>query len=177
MVLPDYFKCPSDKTAAVPMAGEVDNPYDSETPITTWEFWGTSYPINWYWAYYYQGLNSNQLSLIGDARGSSDTHGILDSLGKGLVNAKVDTGAAEWIVFYENQMNFAMEAALPRGAPQDQDPRVVIGWHKQENYHAASFFDGHAAYRYFDTQYIDGPGWTTWPNRPWAPPWDQYQHD
>jgi len=44
--------------------------------------------------------------------------------------------------------------------------------------HAAGFYDGHAEYRYFDTNYIDGPGWTTWPNRPWEDTyenWSQYQ--
>jgi prepilin-type N-terminal cleavage/methylation domain-containing protein len=174
MVLPDFFKCPSDKTAAVPMAGAEDDPYDSDTPVSTWEFWGSSYPINWYWAYYYQGLDGNTLQLIGSA-GSSV--GILDGLGKGLLNSKVDKGAAEWIVFYENQMNFAMEAAEPRGANPDQIPRSVVGWHRQEDYHSAGFFDGHAAYRYFDTTYIDGSGWTTWPSRPWGPPWDQYENN
>jgi prepilin-type N-terminal cleavage/methylation domain-containing protein len=174
MVLPDFFRCPSDKTAAVPMAGSSDDPYDSDTPLSTWEWWGSSYPINWYWAYYYQGLDSVSMPLIGSAGASV---GVLDGLGKGLLNQKVDKGAAEWIVFYENQMNWAMEAAEPRGANPDQDPRVVIGWHRQENYHAAGFFDGHAQYRYFDTRYIDGSGWTTWPNRPWGDPWHQYENN
>jgi prepilin-type N-terminal cleavage/methylation domain-containing protein len=169
--LPEYFKCPSDKTAAVPMAGDVDNPYDAETTITTWEWWGTSYPINWYWGYYYEALG---VPLIGSY--DNNSVGALDgSPAKAMINSKTDKGAAEWIFFYENQMNFAMEAAAPRGAPRDQDARIMQGWHRQENYHAACFYDGHAQYRYFDTAYIDGPGWTTWPNRPWVGPWEQYQ--
>ena len=71
-----------------------------------------------------------------------------------------------------------MEAAVPRGAPRDQDPRIVRGWHRQENYHGAAFYDGHAEYRYFDTAYVDGPGWTTWPNRPWdGTIWEAYQNN
>ncbi len=172
MVLPDYFKCPSDRTAAVPNAGSADDPYDAETSITTWEFWGTSYPINWYWAYYY--TETIPRGLLGNANGAG-TIGVLDSVGKKMVNSKVNKGAAEWIVFYENHMNWAMEAAEPRGANPDQNARAVVGWHKQENNHAAGFFDGHASYRYYDTTYVDGPGWTTWPSRPWEDPWKQYE--
>jgi hypothetical protein len=52
---------------------------------------------------------------------------------------------------------------------------LITGWHKQENFHGASFFDGHAVYRYFDTRYVDGPGWTTWPNKPWTGTrWEPY---
>ena len=75
-------------------------------------------------------------------------------------------------------MNFAMENAWPREYSSGKPPRFVKGWHKQENEHAAAFLDGHAVYRYFDTQHIDGQGWTTWPSRPWKTtwePWDNYQ--
>ncbi len=171
MVLPDFFKCPSDRTAGI----SGDAPYGSDAAVATWEFWGTSYPINWHWAYYYDGLVGNTLPLIGDATPSAGSPGILDSVGKRLLKQKVDEGAAEWIVFYENQMNLAMEAAEPRGADPDQAPRLLTGWHRQENNHAAGFFDGHASYRHYDTTYIDGPGWTTWPSRPWEDPWKQYE--
>ena len=165
MQLPEYFKCPSDKTAAVPMAGgDPDRLYDADTPITTWEWWGTSYPINWYWGYYLCEGNPNLIvsRLVG--------------YGKWILGQKTNNGAAEWIFFYEHQMNFAMESAWPRGFdPGSQEPKQVVGWHKQENYHAAGFYDGHAEYRYFDTRYIDGPGWTTWPNKPWLSHWEPYE--
>ena len=167
MQLPEYFKCPSDKTAAVPMAGgDPDQLYDSDTPISTWEWWGTSYPINWYWGYYFCEGDPDAIVAV------------LTRLGKGILGQKTNTGAAEWIFFYENQMNFAMESAVPRLAPREEDPRIVVGWHRQENYHAAGFFDGHAQYRYFETANIDGPGWTTWPNRPWTGTiWEPYQNN
>jgi prepilin-type N-terminal cleavage/methylation domain-containing protein len=173
--LPDYFKCPSDKTAAVPMAGgNPDELYDAETPISTWEWWGTSYPINWYWGYFYTEMG---VPLIGNLDTTPPTAGALDgSPSRAMLNSKSDKGAAEWIFFYENQMNFAMESARPRGCNPDEPSRLIRGWHRQDNYHAAGFYDGHAQYRYFDTAYIDGPGWTTWPNRPWdGTPWAQYQ--
>jgi len=176
MELPEYFICPSDKTAAVPMAGSRDDPYDADTPLSTWEWWGTSYPINWYWAYYYYDSEmSDKPDLIGRV-GRSE--GILDGpLHRALLSNKEDTGSAEWIFFYENQLNWAMEGARPRGGEEDE-PRMVIGWHKQENMHSAGFMDGHARYRYFDSRFVEGPGWTTWPNHPWTiPPWDQYENE
>lgn len=163
MQLPEYFKCPSDKTNLVPMSGEAEEPGDADTPETTWEWWGTSYPINWYWGHYYEGMG---IRLIGNY--DQSTVGVLDGPpAKAILNSKTDKGSAEWIFFYENQMNFAMEAAEPRDYPRGRPARIVTGWHRQENVHAACFFDGHAVYRYFDTAHIDGPGWTTWPNRPW----------
>jgi prepilin-type N-terminal cleavage/methylation domain-containing protein len=164
MELPDYFKCPSDCTAAVPMANADDAVSDADTPFRTWEWWGTSYPINWYWAYYYgEGSAGKFWAAL-----------VSGSLGRGLINQKNDSGAAEFVFFYENQFNFAMESARPRGASEDQ-PRMITGWHKQENMHTAGFLDGHAEYKYFDSRYIDGPGWTTWPNRPWSAYWHEYE--
>jgi prepilin-type N-terminal cleavage/methylation domain-containing protein len=173
MDLPEYFICPSDKTAAVPMAGASDDPYDADTPVSTWEFWGTSYPINWYWAYFYTLDPGVTETLIG----YTTNPGVLDgSYHKRLLSSKQREGAAEWILFYENQLNFALEGARPRGFQEDE-PRMLRGWHKQENMHCSGFLDGHASYQYYDSRYIDGPGWTTWPNRDeWLKSdyWDDY---
>ena len=41
---------------------------------------------------------------------------------------------------------------------------------------ARGFADGSARHQHFDARYIDGPGWTLWPNRPWdETPWEPYQ--
>ena len=167
MDLPDFFKCPSDCTAAVPDVNADNSISDADTPFQTWDWWGTSFPINWYWSHYY-----------GWEPGPPNAFEALTSAayGRGLINQKNVAGAAEFILFYENQMNFAMAGAAPRGYSAGTDsPKMVTGWHKQENMHAASFLDGHAEYRYFDTRYIDGPGWTTWPNRPWSEFWKPYE--
>ena len=164
MQLPDYFKCPSDRTIAVPMAGAADPEVESDTPLQTWRFWGTSYPINWYWAYFYDLDDSTWpgVNLIG----TTNNPGVLDgAFHKRMLQGKDNRGAAEWIYFYENHLNYALEAARPRGYNTTDILKMVTGWHKQENYHSAAFLDGHAEYRYFDTRYIDGEGWTTWPSR------------
>ena len=53
-------------------------------------------------------------------------------------------------------------------------PKLLRGWHRQLNLHAAGFLDGSARYSYYDTRYVDGPGWTTWPKRPWTYGWEEY---
>jgi prepilin-type N-terminal cleavage/methylation domain-containing protein len=167
MDLPEYFECPSDCTAAVPMSGAADDPSDTDTPFQTWKWWGTSYPINWYWGYAYDSSGPPNWSCFASI--------INASMGRRLINSKNDTGAAEWIFFYENQFNFAAEGGVPHGYSDTGEAKLINGWHKQENMHAAAFLDGHASYDYFDTTYISGPGWTTWPNPPWSDFWRQYE--
>ena len=50
-------------------------------------------------------------------------------------------GAAEFILFNESRMFNALNTALPRGA-SEAEPMRIVGWHKQENKHAAVFLDG-----------------------------------
>lgn len=161
MELPDVFKCPSDSTAAVPGAGIADPFHETDQPVSTWEWWGHSYPINWYWGYYYVSTDSGILTAICGTAPKNK------GLGSKIIRQKNEKGAAEWIIFYENLMNYAMESAKPRGFANTL-AKVSPGWHKKDDYHAAGFFDGHAAYKKFDTRFIDGPGWTTFPNRPWT---------
>ncbi len=165
MQLPDFFKCPSDSTAAVPTAGGPSAPADAElpeTPFPTWEWWGTSYAVNWYWAYFFDDVGSLITTLT--------------TLGPELMQQKADRGASEFILFYENRLNFAFEPAVPRGCPYNDEPRLLQGWHGQQDVYAAGFADGSARYQYFDPRYIDGPGWTLWPNRPWdGTVWEPYQ--
>lgn len=162
MHLPSFFKCPSDSTCAAPGAGSEDNdlPEDADS---TWEWWGTSYAVNWYWGYYYCET-PNQIVDV------------LTTLGPQLMQQKADRGASEFILFYENRLNFAFEAAGPRGGRDEYEPNSLQGWHGQQDVHAAGFADGSARYQYFDARYIEGPGWTLWPNRPWTDtPWEPYQ--
>lgn len=181
MDLPDYFKCPSDRTAVCPSAtvGDEEPWKEQDTIETSWGWYGTSYAINWYWPYYYtlDPASPYQDDDFVGRVGPDGKPGVLDGPPhKEILSDKSDKGSAEWILFYENQMNLAMVAARPRGYGEEEPPRMVRGWHGQENNHAAAFFDGHVEYRYFDTRYIDGTGWTTWPSRPWTGTiWEPYE--
>jgi len=170
--LPDMFKCPSDSTAAVPESGATNPIGEQDSIYQTWYFWGSSYPINWYWGNYYIGERGN---IIGVIAGGQNRR----SRGAELLTREFARGPSEFVMFYENSFNYAMEDAGPRGW-RNRNAKNLLGWHKQTDYHVASFLDGHAVYRKFDTRYIDGPGWTTWPHRPWDdahPDWKPYENN
>jgi len=165
MDLPEYFKCPSDCTAALWDAYTYTNPNaDYDTPLRMWEWWGNSYAINCRWAYHYAEDHERRLwSILTDS-----------GLTRGLLNSKSDTGAAEFVLFHEGRMDNGLHASWPRGYVEHA-PLELVGWHKQMNAHAISFLDGHAQHRVLDLRYVDGPGWSLWPNRPWSAFWQAYE--
>lgn len=180
MDLPDFFKCPSDSSAAVPMAGGDNVDVEGSTPFMTWEWWGTSYASNWYWPYYYQSAPpGNQAPYNGGflkILGSASNGGLVEVPGLGAHMLRDMSGryASEFIIFYENRLNYALEGALPRGVSSNPDAKTLRGWHDQMDYHVAAFRDGSARYRRYDTRFVSGPGWTSWPAPPWEGEWEPY---
>lgn len=179
MDLPDFFKCPSDKTVAVPLAGAPNTEVEGSTPFTTWSFWGTSYASNWYWPYYYQRARPGNAApynadfariIAGDA-----TEG-LRGLSREIMKGRSGRFASEFIIMYENRLNYALEGAYPRGFSNPL-AKQLVGWHRQLNYHQAAFLDGSVRYQRMDTRYVDGPGWTIWPPRPWTDFWVTYNNN
>lgn len=176
MDLPSYFKCPSDTDPYIPYNGGGTPSLDDDSPEPAWSYWGTSYASNWYWPIYYQHAppgsvapyNGNYLAIV--AGSSADA---MPSLARPMLAQKFGRSASEFVLFYENRMNTALDHSRPRGYA-DEPPRSVRGWHKTVNMFAVSFLDGSARYRNFDTRYVDGPGWTIWPNRPWTGEWAAY---
>lgn len=168
---PGVFKCPSDWHAILPNAGDPDNLDPSDAQFPTWQWWGTSYPINWYWPYYYTGR----------VRGASpDFLRLLRQGAAAMLEREANRGASEFVLFYENALNYPVESAFPRGAPNPAAKIDYLGFHRERNKFTAAFLDGHAAYRKFDTRYPDGPGWTTWLHRPWtdaSPDWRPYENN
>jgi prepilin-type N-terminal cleavage/methylation domain-containing protein len=161
--IPGWFRCPSDRTAQVPTVNQNNKLKSTDSATPTWEWWGNSYPINWYWPYYY-----------------SDTGGFLNTIGVGTGESKAKTitegktgrFASEFIVFYENLTNFALEAARPPGymgdGPMKGPGKQYVGWHNKLNKHSVAMLDGHAEYRLMDTRFVIGDGWSIWPNKPWG---------
>lgn len=183
----DTFRCPSDSTGWVPWQGQDDPLTEPDLMLPTWRFWGSSYPINWYWPYYYndsevtrrsaeEGKTANYrdgkwLNILGGGKG-------IPSLGPRMMGRPAAGGwESKYVLFYENRVNEALEAARPRGRdgrPITRDPKNLIGWHRQKDRHSVLMLDGHAEYRTMDTRFCDGPGWTSWPNRPWKDDWAEF---
>jgi prepilin-type N-terminal cleavage/methylation domain-containing protein len=194
--LPGTFKCPSDSSAAVPDVGAAETEFSEDLTVPTWKFWGSSYPINWYWAYYYtdvaaggtgkkaeEGMKPpytnviNVLGAGGTGLGASFKPGP-PGLGRKMLNRNAVGGwESKFVMFYENRVNEALEGARPRnkdGTPISTYGKNLVGWHRQHNKHSVLMRDGHAAYLTMDTRFIDGLGWTTWPNRPWKDDWAEF---
>jgi hypothetical protein len=176
-VIPGFFQCPSDRNPFVPFVGELNAPPGDDRVEPCWWFWGSSYPINWYWPYYYMEAPPGghdpytEFDFVIGAR-----HGI-KGLGDVLLKKKTGRFASEFIMFYENQLNFALEAAKPPGhtdGPWASESKNLRGWHGKMDYHVAAFLDGSGRYRRFDTRFVFGTGWTIWPAQPWYGAWEQY---
>ncbi len=181
MELPGFFKCPSDSTFDVPGAHGANLDVEGDTPYTTWSFWGHSYPTNWYWPYYYERApegqappyNGDFLTIMGVAYDSQGN--VVKGLGSRMLANKGGRWASEFILIYENRLNYAAEGARPPGYPGDVNrPKRLVGWHRQYDMHNAVFRDGSARYQKYDTRFCWGTGWTTWPNKPWEGDWAQY---
>lgn len=175
---PGWFKCPSDSTPEVPWAHEFNAESDAGQARTSWDYWGTSYTINWYWPYYYNILSPADLlpermrhvRIMGWQPGGSGA-----GQGARLLTSKTGRFAAEFIIFMENRFNHAIEGGRPPGwTGKDiwsSEPKNMVGWHGKLDEHAGVFLDGHAEYRKYDTRYVLGKDWTVWPNKPWEGEW------
>jgi len=164
--IPGWFRCPSDSTAQVPFVGQNNQLKGggSGTGQPTWEWWGSSYPINWYWPYYY-GSGSQFRDIIG-----ATSNKALDK-SKRITEGKSGRFPSEFIIFYENMANFALEAARPPGymgnSPMVGPGKNLKGWHNKLDKHVIGMLDGHAEYKTMDTRFVFDHGWTIWPNKPW----------
>jgi prepilin-type N-terminal cleavage/methylation domain-containing protein len=176
-IVPDFFQCPSDSNPFVPVVGEFNSPPDDDDIWHCWWFWGTSYPINWYWPYYYMAAPPGGTGSYTQFDFVIGAHTEVKGLGKVMLKRKTGGFASEFIMFYENQLNFALEAAKPpthTGGPWASESKNLRGWHGKKDQHVAAFLDGSGRYQRFDTRFVYGSGWTIWPAQPWRGDWEQY---
>ena len=170
----EIFLCPSDNNPMLPVIGEANPLPESEQPLRAFDYWGTSYPINWNWPYYYQYAPPGGAFPYGpDNGGFVNILGIGNGAGLGSVMLREKTGrhATEFVTFAENAMAYGLQAARPPGwtsGPWVGNSLQIPGFHGRLNYHIAAFLDGRASYQKFDTRSVYGVGWTMWPNKPWT---------
>lgn len=186
MNLPGLFICPSDKTATLPLIGDENDAPDPDTIHSNWEWWGSSYGINWKWAAgYYAGVGppypTSLTGVLGLIQGANSAG---SPWGRRLLSHRKNAGwNSQFIAFMEAGGGFGTESAGPPG-PDGQPvgsqgdnnsvPKRVMGWHQKFSWHARGYLDGHAEYGYMDTRFVFGTGWTLWPPQPWEGNLAQY---
>lgn len=189
--IPEFFRDPSDSHAFVPTVSQNNPLPEVDTPVQNWDFHGTSYAINWYWPYYYYYSGpggsvepgfaaGNFLQIIGWYEGHPTSTLARPGAGRKMLRNKDGRFATEFIVFYEENLNYALEAAKPPGYTSGGpwatgEGKRLMGWHRQMDRHSAAFLDGSSRYQTMDTRYVFGQGWTIWPNKPWTGRWEPYQ--
>ena len=176
-VIPAFFQCPSDRNPYVPMVGELNPPPNDDEMYSCWWFWGTSYPINWYWPYYFTAAPPGGAGPYTQFDAVIGIRPEKAGMGSILLLQKTGAFASEFIMFYENQLNFALEAAKPpghKGGPWASETKSLRGWHGEQDHHIAAFLDGSARYQRFDTRFVFGDKWTIWPGQPWGGAWQEY---
>ena len=172
----EIFLCPSDSHPILPFVG-ANNPIPEAVQfLRAFDFWGTSYPINWYWPYYYQYARPGGTAPYDSFLTIIGSNGY-PGLGATMLKAKEGGSASEFVIFMENSLSYALQAARPpgySGPPWVGSSIQVPGYHGRLNQHVASFLDGHAANMKFDTRWVYGKGWTIWPNKAWTDRWATY---
>lgn len=179
---PGVFRCPSDSTAKVPSLGRYTLPGPEVSEFSTWQYWGTSYSINWHWgSYFYHADPGNRTPYAGGGNQNRLYRmlGFLapmpEGLGPRMLRNPRGSWASNFVIFMENKLNFSLERARPpgyEGTPwHTYAQQQTRGWHGQQTRHVATFLDGSVRYQAMDNRYPYGDHWTVWPARPWTDRW------
>lgn len=142
---PEVYICPGDRTRGFGIISGGDytvNPHDT---WTSWQAAGNSYAVNWFWMDYYR---------------TSWGVGLMEEYSNQFMPDMVGGAASEFIVYYESLMHNIMQDSTYTGGGVQR-----FGWHQEFSKHSVAFLDGHAEYRFMDTRYPYGNGWTIWPKR------------
>jgi prepilin-type N-terminal cleavage/methylation domain-containing protein/prepilin-type processing-associated H-X9-DG protein len=131
-------ECPGDRSSVDPSG---NNPIEIESSKPSWEAFGNSYSLNWYFM--------QEPDLTGWR--------LCDLFDHGKRSIRMNNGgrAAEWVIMWENQCDQLFQQVNIVGEFARQGP----GWHKRFSFHTFLFLDGHVEHRYFDTRNAKGPNW------------------
>ena len=144
----DHYKCPSDRTYKTGLIGQQVAPEDEDNPYTSWQVRGSSYPLN---TRFMQGYNQPSGGFS-----SGSQHIYARRIAPHMIGGK----ASHFLLWLEQGHYSAAQNARLTLTTQVGPRRE--GWHHEFSKWAAAFADGSAKYRYFDTRFSIGPGWTTW---------------
>lgn len=150
---PDVYRCPGDRTRGFGITnGPASFTLDPHDTWTSWEAAGNSYAVSWFWMDYYYPNANYSVSYNPPSK-------IVRADAK-MTHQLVGGAASEFVVYYESLMHNIMQDSTHTGQGVQR-----FGWHHEFSKHVTAFLDGHAEYRFMDTRYPYGVGWTIWPKR------------
>jgi len=140
----DAYICPSDSSAANPGIESGGASAGTDTTVSNWRVFGTSYSINWHWV---------RRRIVDADRGAPQylLH-LLYSAGPTMLR---DADPSRFVWGSENHLDQLMVAAKDDGAGVR-----AAGWHGKWSRHSAMYLDGHATNGEMDTRFLSGAAWT-----------------
>ncbi len=141
----EAYICPGDRTRGFGTIGSLPGySVDPNDWQSSWKAAGNSYAINWWWMNYYQPTSWSTSQM--KARSGP------------MVKELVGGRASTFVVIYESLCHNILQNANHTGGGFR-----VKGWHRKFSNHSILFLDGHSEYRFMDTRFPFGTGWTIWP--------------
>ncbi|MCG8407355.1 MAG: DUF1559 domain-containing protein [Phycisphaerales bacterium] len=136
-------QCPGDRSAVSPVVLQNQNPLSLEQYRSSWQAFGNSYSINWFFM--------EHIARSGQADFNLEN---LFKFGKRVLRKNSGPEASRFVLMWENQVDqLFVEADITGGG------RLGAGWHRNYSNHTFLFLDGHVDHRYFDTRALGGDGW------------------
>src|SRR5262249_29489804 len=142
-----------DRSAVSPFVGAAPEAIQNESDRTSFEAFGNSYSINWFFQ-------------EDPARSGQGFVNLLFDHGKHAIKMNKDGArAGEWVIMWENHCDQMFDGIVNGPNAGYLGP----GWHRKFSFHTFLFLDGHVEHRYFDTRSYKGPGWRI--SRKWLMPY------
>ena len=145
----DVYKCPADRTYRTSVIGTTTTDPGDEERLSAWQAMGTSYVLNTRFMQGYTPPDGNFTVLDAEKWGRK-------------LNPHLTGGQASRFIMWLDQGFYALAYRADVTLAESGAVPQKRGWHRQFSKHSASFYDGHAEYKYYDTRLCRGEGWTLW---------------
>jgi prepilin-type N-terminal cleavage/methylation domain-containing protein len=172
-------KCPGDISSVSPVVGSGPVTLELESTRASWEAFGTSYSINWYfvedpylpvWAGPGGSGGGGGSGNSGGSNNGSEYSEHLYYLGKRVLRQTMGGLASTFVIMWENQVDQLLAGTVRNGSGKNGKGKRGPGWHRKFSNHTFLFLDGHAQHGYYDTSRGFDTGWRIWNNRPGVEP-------
>ncbi|MFQ5429955.1 MAG: type II secretion system protein [Phycisphaerae bacterium] len=137
-------QCPGDRSAVSPTATDPNVDLGLEQSRSSWQAYGNSYSINWFFLDYLYFTGQSSFDL-----------GSLFFQGKKILHEDIGGSASEFVLMWENQVDQLFVGSTQPG----NTGHLGVGWHRKFSSHTFLFLDGHSEHKFYDTRFHRGAGW------------------